>query len=45
MIANDTISLSTKGFADVIDLTDKVLSVVAKTKIQNGLATVFCTGC
>ena len=45
MIANDTLSLSTKGFLDVIDLTDKVLSVVANSGIQDGLATVFCTGC
>jgi len=45
MIANDTLSLSTKGFPDVIDLTDKVLSVVANSGIQDGLATVFCTGC
>lgn len=45
MVTNDTISLGTTGFPDVIDLTDKVLSVVANSGIQDGLATVFCTGC
>jgi len=44
MIATDTISLSTKGFSDVINLTDRVASIVNKSNIKNGLVTVFCSG-
>ena len=44
MIAADTISLSTKGFSDVINLTDRVASIVNKSNIKNGLVTVFCSG-
>jgi secondary thiamine-phosphate synthase enzyme len=44
MIATDTISLSTKGFSDVLDITDKVIGAVEKSDIQNGLVTVFCSG-
>jgi secondary thiamine-phosphate synthase enzyme len=40
----ETISLSTKGFSDVIDITDRVDSVVGHSKIKNGLVTVFCPG-
>ncbi len=44
MIFTDTISLSTKGFTDIIDITNKVISVLRESKIENGLVTVFCTG-
>lgn len=44
MIFTDTISLSTKGFTDVIDITDKVISVLQESKVANGLVTLFCTG-
>lgn len=44
MIATGTISLSTKGFTDVIDITDKVEKILNKSDIQNGLLTVFCSG-
>lgn len=44
MIAADTISLSTKGFSDVIDITDRVASIVTKSNSKNGLVTVFCSG-
>jgi secondary thiamine-phosphate synthase enzyme len=44
MISTDTISLSTKGFTDVIDITDKVETILNKSGIQNGLVTVFCSG-
>jgi len=44
MIATDSISLSTKGFSDVIDITDRVVGIVNKSDIKNGLVTVFCTG-
>ncbi len=44
MIITETISLSTKGFTDVIDITGKVETIVEKSDIQNGLANVFCSG-
>jgi secondary thiamine-phosphate synthase enzyme len=44
MVATDTIALSTKGFADVIDITDKVTGIVSRSGIQNGIVTVFCSG-
>lgn len=44
MVATDTISLSTKGFTDILDITDKVTGIMSKSGIQNGLVTVFCSG-
>ena len=44
MIFSETISLSTKGFSDMIDLTDRVGAVLKRSKIGNGLVTVFCPG-
>ncbi len=44
MVKTDTISLNTKGFSDVIDITDKVAGMVKHSGIQNGMVTVFCSG-
>jgi secondary thiamine-phosphate synthase enzyme len=44
MIFSETISISTKGFSDIIDLTDLVGGVLKRSKIENGLVTVFCPG-
>jgi secondary thiamine-phosphate synthase enzyme len=44
MTHSETISLSTKGFRDIIDITDRVDSVVGHSKIKDGLVTVFCPG-
>jgi secondary thiamine-phosphate synthase enzyme len=44
MTYSETISLSTKGFSDIIDITDRVDSVVGHSKIIDGLVTVFCPG-
>jgi len=44
MIFSETISLSTKGFCDILDITHHVDAVIARTKIENGLVTVFCPG-
>jgi secondary thiamine-phosphate synthase enzyme len=44
MIFSGTISLSTKGFNDMIDITDKVLVALKRSQIQDGLVTVFCPG-
>jgi secondary thiamine-phosphate synthase enzyme len=44
MIFSETISLNTKGFTDILDITHHVDAVVARAKIENGLVTVFCSG-
>jgi len=44
MVSTGTISLTTKGFTDILDITDKVAGIVAKSGIQNGLVNVFCSG-
>ena len=44
MIHSETISLRTKGFSDILDVTQQVDAVVGRSKIQNGLVTLFCPG-
>lgn len=44
MIFSDTLSLRTRGFSDIIDITDRVSSFVRQSGITNGLITVFCPG-
>jgi len=44
MIYSERVSLNTKGFTDIIDITDLVDSVIRHSKIENGLVTVFCPG-
>ena len=41
---NDTIHLSTKGFCDVINITDQVEKMVKKSDVKDGLACIFVTG-
>lgn len=43
-IINDTISVSTRGFTDIIDITSSVQKLVAKAGINNGQVTVFVSG-
>ncbi len=44
MIATNTISLSTKGRCDIIDITPQVEQQLAKVKVDSGMATIFVTG-
>jgi secondary thiamine-phosphate synthase enzyme len=44
MTFSETISLSTKGFSDTIDITNLIVSVLKSSGIENGLVTVFCPG-
>lgn len=44
MIFAETISLSTKGFSDILDITPRVDTVIGRSRIENGLVTVFCPG-
>jgi secondary thiamine-phosphate synthase enzyme len=39
-----TISLNTKGFCDIINITPQVFSIVKESSVANGLVTVFCAG-
>ena len=44
MIFSETIPLSTKGFSDILDITNHVDAVIARTRVENGLVTIFCPG-
>lgn len=44
MIKTETISLRTKGFCDIIDITSQVRSILKESSVVNGLATIFCPG-
>ena len=44
MTFTETISLNTKGFSDIIDITPQVLFIVKRSLIANGLVTIFCPG-
>lgn len=37
-------SLSTKGFNDIIDVTDKVAQIIEKSKIKDGICLISCPG-
>src|SRR4030042_2863101 len=43
-IFSETISLSTKGFSDILDITHQVDAATDRSGIKNGLVTVFCPG-
>lgn len=44
MTHTDTIPLISKGFTDVLDITDKVTAIASVSGITDGLVTVFCQG-
>ena len=44
MVHSKTISITTEGFTDIIDVTSKVSSTVEQSGIHEGLVTVFCAG-
>jgi secondary thiamine-phosphate synthase enzyme len=44
MTFSQTFLITTRGFCDVIDITEKVSSIVAEAKIKKGIAVVFATG-
>lgn len=44
MIFSETVSLQTKGFCDVIEITDDVAAAVSRSGMKDGLVTVFCPG-
>lgn len=44
MTFTETVSISTKGFGDIIDITPRVLSCINEAGIAEGLTTIFCPG-
>ena len=44
MVFTATISLHTKGFCDIINITPNVLSILTQSSVADGLVTVFCPG-
>lgn len=42
MIKNKEIKFNTKGFCDIINITEKVSDFVSKSEIKDGIAVVFC---
>ena len=44
MIITDTISLNTKGHCDIINITPELEQQLAKSRLNNGIVTVFVTG-
>ena len=44
MTFTETLSLSTKGFCDIVDITSPVLAALKRSSITDGLVTVFCPG-
>ncbi len=41
-VQTHTLFLSTRGHADIHDITDRVQATLASSGLQNGVATVFC---
>ena len=44
MVYGKSFSLETRGFSDIKDLTGNVQSIVAESKIKDGIAVVFAVG-
>ena len=44
MAYSETISLHTKGFTDIINITEPVRAILERSRIEEGLVTVFCPG-
>ena len=42
MVRTGSIEISTRGNADVIDITDQLAQVVSASEIKNGIVTIFC---
>lgn len=43
-VASDSISVSTKGFTDVVDITTEVEEAVKRSGITDGIVTIFVIG-
>jgi len=43
-VYSSTIEISTKGFTDIIDITEDVQNVVKESGIKDGIVNIFCIG-
>ncbi len=44
MVFGKQVTLETKGYSDIKDITGKVQDIVGKSKIKNGIAHIFAVG-
>ncbi|NLP02296.1 MAG: YjbQ family protein [Fibrobacter sp.] len=44
MVFGKSFNVQTKGFSDIRDITEKVLSVISESKIKEGAAVIFVVG-
>jgi len=44
MTFTESISMDTKGYCDIVDITPRLLAVLRRPLIANGLVTLFCPG-
>ena len=44
MTFSKTLNLKTKGFCDIINVTDKVQKIISESKVKDGLVCVFVKG-
>ena len=44
VVVTDSVSFSSKGDVDIVDITSKVLEVVKNSKLKNGTVTIFVSG-
>jgi secondary thiamine-phosphate synthase enzyme len=44
IIHSGTISITTKGFGDTVDITAEVAGIAEASHVRNGMVTVFCQG-
>ena len=43
-VATEQVSIQSRGEGDILDITDRVAEAVAKSKVKDGIVTVFVTG-
>jgi secondary thiamine-phosphate synthase enzyme len=43
-VVSETIQLQTQGNPDLINITDKIISMLGSSRLKNGIATVFVVG-
>jgi secondary thiamine-phosphate synthase enzyme len=44
MVFGKSFSVQTRGFSDIVDVTDKVASMINESGLKSGIATVFVVG-
>ncbi len=44
MVYSEKITLKTKGFCDIINITERVSHILKESPIERGIINVFCTG-